>query len=611
VEHAREVDPSRLAQCLAVYVRLLARDRQISQAKTIAQEILSLEPFSENAVEAMIALGVCAAQSNHLDEAETYFHLATEIGRRTGYWLGVARAMQSLASMVLLIRGQFHLALTTIEEAGQISEEQGSRYEYEPILRGLIYQIVGDSRHCRQILDEMVLHIEPGTTLAAAYYWLWARLALDNDDLEQAKEYLRLGLRVVNRIHTYDLHLWIRLEQSHYYRLSDEAPVARTWANNALQLAQQYDSNYFMGLAYIERAQANWSTGDPSNALEDLHKAEELLEPLRATYDLARLSYLRALWYKQMNHAEAEQAWLHSIHRIIHNGYAFLLEKEQEQAFPLIAFHARSKNPQVRQATEFLLNHLASVPPMPLRISTLGQFSVWKGHKRIPDQAWNRRKARELFCFLLLQPNRAAGREIIIEALWPEQESESPSDLLHQATSALRHALEPDLPDKFPSRYLKVEGEHISLQLPPGSTVDFERFEQALPPAIQTHNTEHLQEALSLYSGDLFPSDRYADWSSEKRLALIELRQQGLLGLARSYMEQRQYYQAITCVRAVLHVDSWNEDAVLIGMQAYAGLQNIPHALKLFNDLENTLRKELGIVPRSDLRSLAHSIRQR
>lgn len=611
VDYARKYEPSRLAQVLATYLRLLTRDRQFSQAKIIAQEILTLETQSENAAEATIALGICAAQENCLDAAENFFHQAADLSRGTGYLLGVARAMQYLTSMVLLIRGQFHLALTIIEEAGQLSEEQGNRYWNEPILRGLIYQIVGDRRHCRQILDEMVLHIEPGTRLAAAYYWLWARLALDEDQLEQAKEYLRLGLRVVNRINIFDLPLWIRLEQSRYHRLKEEAPVAKTWADDALQHAQQYGSNYFMGLAMIERAQSNWDTGDFASAVVDLKNAEDLFAPLRAAYDLARLSYLRALWYKHRNHPDAEQAWLSSITQMITNGYAYILEKEQDQAFPLIAFHARSKNPEVRQATETLLKHLASVLPIPLRISTLGQFSVWKGRKRIPDQVWNRRKAGELFRFLLLQPNRAAGREVIIEALWPEHESESPTDLLHQATSALRHVLEPDLPDKFPSRYLKVEGERVALQLPPGSTVDFEHFEQVLPLAIQTHNAERLQEALNLYSGDLFPSDRYSDWSAEKRLSLTELRQRGLLGLARSYLVQNQFYNSINCVRSILHVDAWNEDAVLIGMQAYTGLQNIPHALQLYKELEHTLRKELEISPRSDLRDLANSLRQR
>jgi DNA-binding SARP family transcriptional activator len=611
VEHARRYDPARLALPLTTYVRLLTRDGQYQQACQLAHEVLEIEQETHSAVEAVIALGVCAAQTNNLDEAEQRFYQAAQMARKIGYSLGLARALQYLTNLVLLVRGQFHLALAMIEESGLIQEEQGSKQWNEPFLRGMIYQIVGDRRHCRQVLDELVLQIEPGTRLAAAYYLLWARLALDEGELEQAREYLRLGLRVANRIGIMDLNLWVRLEHSRCHRMRNEAPVARSWAEDALHLARRHQSKYFTGLALLERAQANWDSGDQAGAEEDLAKAAQELEPLKAAFDLTRIRFLRALWYWQAKRPEAEQAWLEAIKYIIRDGYAFILEKDQDVAFPLIAAHTRTKNPEVRAATDTLLRHLANVLPPQLRISTLGQFAVWKGRRRIPDQAWTRRKAGELFRYLLLQPNRAAGREIIIEALWPDHDSESPYDLLHQATSGLRHALEPDLPDKFPSRYLKVEGEQISLQLPPGSIVDFEHFERVLPIAIQTRNADRLQEALNLYSGELFPSDRYADWSAEKRLALAELRQRGLLALARAYLDQGQYYNVITCCRQVVQVDEWNEDAVFLGMQAFAGLQNVPHALQMYQNLEQILKSELQIIPRSDLRELAQKLRAR
>jgi tetratricopeptide (TPR) repeat protein len=123
VEHARKYEPTRLAQALSTYVRLLTRDRQFDTATLFADEILSLEAASESAAEAIIVKGICSAQKNLLDEAEQYFYRAAELSRTIGYLNGIARSQQYLTSLVLLIRGQFHLALTLIEEAGQISEE--------------------------------------------------------------------------------------------------------------------------------------------------------------------------------------------------------------------------------------------------------------------------------------------------------------------------------------------------------------------------------------------------------------------------------------------------------------------------------------------------------
>ena len=611
VDKARHYDSYRLAQSLTMYARLLVQDGQYERARECADEVIQLEQRTNNTAEAIITLGICAAKTNHLDEAEKYFNQAADLSRKVGYPLGLARSLQNQTSLVLFVRGQFHLALTLVEEAGILLDEQGSKHWTEPFLRGMIYQIVGDRRHCRQVLDELVLQIEPGTRLAAAYYFLWARLAIDEDELEQAKEYLRLGLRIANRIGETELNLWVRLEYSRYHRSKKEAPAARTWAEDALHHAQRNGSLYFSGLALLERAQDTWDSGDRAGAEADLEEAVRLLEPLGAAYDLARARFLRALWYQQSNRTNREAAWSEAVKYIIQAGYAFILEKEQDLAFPLIATHMRSKTPEVRSLTEELLRHLANVPPPPLRITGLGQFSVWKGRRRIADQVWKRRKSGELFRYLLLHPNRAAGHEVIIEALWPDSSSDSPVDLLHQATSALRHALEPDLPDKFPSRYLKVEGEHIALSLPPGSEVDFEHFERVLPLAIQAKSAERLQEALSLYAGELFPSDRYADWSEEKRQSLAELHQRGLLSLAKAYLDQNQFYNAINCSRQILSIDAWNEDAVLLAMQAYAGMQDTPHALQMYQELERTLEKELGIVPRLDIRTLAEALRKR
>ncbi|HEX9018039.1 MAG TPA: BTAD domain-containing putative transcriptional regulator [Anaerolineaceae bacterium] len=611
VAAARQGQPAQLAEALADYGRLLNREGENVSACAAAREALQVDPHSRGAVEAHITLGTCAAQANRLEDAEQEYNHAAELSRKIHYPLGLADAQQHLANHVLLVRGQFHLAMTMIDEARILREEQGSQSWIEPFLRAFIYEILGDRRHCRQVLDDLLPRVQPGTRLAAAYYFLWGRLAMDEEELEQADEYLRLGLRVANQMHILDLNLWIRLEYSRYYRVIREAPIARNWAENVLHQAQQTGSQYFSGLALIERAQGYWDVGNASAAEADLDEAARALEPLDAAFELARVRYLRALWYRLSGKPEAEATWLEAARAIIQDGYAFLLEKEQDAAFPLIAAHMRGKSPATRAITEEVLRYLSNVPPPPLRVASLGQFAVWKGRRRIADAAWSKRKAGELFRYLLLQTNRAAGREVIIEALWPDSLSENPGDLLHQSTSALRHALEPDLPDKFPSRYLKVEGERIALDLPPGSSVDFEQFERNLPLAIQAESIDRLLEGLNLYAGELFPSDRYADWSAEKRQSLSELRQRGTLVLAQSYLEQGQYFNALNCCRQVLSSDGWNEDATLLAMHAYVGIRDIPHAIAAYMDLERRLKQELDTIPRSDLRQMVEQLRRR
>src|SRR5512133_201514 len=79
VEKTRRYDPARLAQALATYTRLLTRDGQYERARSCAKEVLLLEQNTSHAVEAIIALGMCAAQTNQLDEAENLFNQSADL----------------------------------------------------------------------------------------------------------------------------------------------------------------------------------------------------------------------------------------------------------------------------------------------------------------------------------------------------------------------------------------------------------------------------------------------------------------------------------------------------------------------------------------------------
>jgi DNA-binding SARP family transcriptional activator len=512
-----------------------------------------------------------------------------------------------------MVRGAYTVALKLLDEINQLpSVETVEMPSWTPVFnKAVIYHTVGDRTNCRRTLDELMQNLDPGTLKAAGYYLLWAGLALDELELERAREYLTLGFRISNQHYSPNQNIRIRLEYSRYYRLYNEPATALSWAEDAFRFAQQQPAPYFLGLALVAKAEAHWLLNDIRDAEENLAQAIDIFEPIQAQYDLARAFLLRAIWSRQSGKDSAAKDWVQAARCIIRSEYGFLVEKEQESTFPLIAAYMRSRDPEVRSVSDELLQRLASVPPPVLRIASMGQFGVWKGRRRIPDTALMRRKAGDLLRYLLLQPNRSAGREIIIEALWPDHNSDSPFDLLHQATSALRHALESDLPDKFPSRYLKVEGEWISLSLPNGSVVDFEQFEDMMPSAIQSKQIERLRKVLDLYHGDLFPSDRYCDWSAERRQFLAELYQRGLIALAEAHLEQEQYLNVIQCCRNVLKIDPWNENAVLLSMQAFIGLDNVPQAMQSFLELEKVLKRDLNIAPRYDLRRLAQTLQNR
>ncbi len=613
LQQARQVNAEALiAQAQIKLAKILARTGEYAKARQIVDEVLSVERSDSIAVEAYIIQGDCASETDDINTADSLYHCAADLSRKIRYDSGLATALQNMAVFVYRTRGHFDLALTISEEAGNIWQSIGGEQPWViPYLRAFIYNILGDSAGMRAALDELLPMVKPATRIAGAYYYLWARLSLDEEEFDKAKEYLRLALRIATHTGTPDLNILVRVEYSRYFRLTGELAVARSWAEDGGRFAQRTGHRHYLGVALIESALACWEAGDTDTAEANLVEARQLLLECGSAYELARAVFYQASFYQRLKRPQANKAWLEACDHILKDGFAFILERERAIAFPLVAAYLRSRNSRSQVAAEQMLQQLSRVAPPPLRVNGLGQFIVWQSRRRIPDQAWNRRKSGELCRFLLLKQGHAAGREEVLDGLWPDSSPSAALAQFHQATSTLRHILEPDLPDKFPSRYLIVEGERVSLYLPPGTVVDFERFEQTLPIAIRSGNIDDLEQALAMYTGEIFPMDRYSDWSASRRKSLEELYLRGLLALGQAYMEKQQYFKALDCSRRILQLDAWNEDAVLLGMQAYMQLRDHPRAMRLYLDLQQTLDSELGLTPRSDLRALTSELRKR
>ena len=60
---------------------------------------------------------------------------------------------------------------------------------------------------------------------------------------------------------------------------------------------------------------------------------------------------------------------------------------------------------------------------MSVRVETLGGFRVTVVGRPLPESAWTRRKARQLFKCLLSHPRHRISKDAIIEWLWPGEPS--------------------------------------------------------------------------------------------------------------------------------------------------------------------------------------------
>lgn len=607
-------DESGQATAMAAARVAVARYRfrlgQYAQAQALAQQALDLTtpPDDENSIQhadALLLLGMCASETAPLEDAEQIMLQASDLAREIGHPVLRLRTLQNLADLYGL-RGRFSLALAVADEARKVAlQYELKEWLFFPLLTLALYsQMTRQAGQSRAMLDELRQVASPESVGGAYLNYIGALLDMDEGCLEMVLEQLGRAHTIADRTGDPGLNVEVRLGMCRYHRLQGDLAEAWEWANDALGVARRSGYAIREADSLQECGWVNWLRGDPTAAEADLQRAAETYTLNHAAFGRTCVSLLLAAMLDQQKHPEALPAWLDCVRLIRAHEYYFLLERERALAYPLIASSLSNLNPAVVQAGVSLLEHLQRVPPPPLKIRTLGGWRIQAGARVINKSALRRRRSGELLGMLLISPGRMLSFDQVAEALWPDKDLETAQALFHHATSTLRRAFEPDLPEKFPSRYLEVGDGQVTLRLPPTSTVDFQIF------TAHCRNGEW-DAGVAVYSGEFLPEYRFAEWSLLHRQALAQDAQRSLLNLAESRLAQRHFMDALGASRQVLALEPWLERAVFIGMQACLGLGDRPGALRLYKTLEKALRDELGVEPQADLQTLYRSLLKR
>jgi DNA-binding SARP family transcriptional activator/Tfp pilus assembly protein PilF len=603
------------ASAMAAQALTQAHLGNYSKARNLAEEALSIASTeSVGRAESNIVLGICSSETDDLDAAEAHYHSAADLCREIGDYHTLVRALHDLACGIYFPRGQFDMAIVTEQEVLQITNRYGISYyqDHAWTAQALVYLATDDFHRAREALDNLEKLASPESRLVGYLYCLRAHLHQSHGELEDAFELYTQALAIAETAGDPGLSVEIRWGLSRLYRMRTSFPEAYSWAEAAVNIASRFGYHHMEGRALVERGRVSWEMNNPKAAMNDFQSAIQRLEPLKANYDLcnARL-LLTALLYQiarepipiegiNLSEETLIESWRSAFQGIIDHGYGFILEREWRLVFPLVTSLSNHLDPHSSEMAARVLILLQRSPP-PLHINTLGHFRVYQGSRRIPDTDWRQRQAGELFRLLLVSPGRRLSREQIIEALWPEKPVDVARASFHQTTSALRRVLEPELPEKYPSRYLLVEEGLATLRLPPGSQVDFETFERYVRQG-------ELDAALALFRGEPFPLDMYHDWAASTRERLNQQYIEVLLNVANRKLSNNDPQGTLEACRRLLSMDPWQEKSVLIGMQAYLAMNDRTSAIRLYRELERCLRDDLGIAPTPELSQLYQSL---
>ena len=242
-----------------------------------------------------------------------------------------------------------------------------------------------------------------------------------------------------------------------------------------------------------------------------------------------------------------------------------------------------------------------------LNVSLLGGFQVERADLRPAVYEWQRRSAKTLTKLLATEPTHALHREQVLDILWPGVDVGSALNSFGKAIHAARRALEPELPRRKDSSYLKLADAMLVLDTT-HVVIDADTFEELADSALSSGDVVTYQAALAAYGGELLPEDRYEDWSAPRRNYLADVRIRLLLGLAEEHERRGAYGEAADQLRSVLQQDPARELAHRRLMRLYAAMGTPDQAVRQFRRCEEVLRRELDLAPQRETVTLYREI---
>jgi two-component SAPR family response regulator len=232
-------------------------------------------------------------------------------------------------------------------------------------------------------------------------------------------------------------------------------------------------------------------------------------------------------------------------------------------------------------------------------IRLFGGLTFSQGTKRNLELNWKRKKARELFIFLLFQPNYSAPKDQLIDLFWQDEQPEKAANSLYVGIHELRRTLAKQLGVEN-GVFLKDGSLRLNEELV--EFVDVERYLALIRVADQLWTQdaviarEMYREACFIYD-DLLPEITNSEWLDTQRDYLLEkqsvtLRRLGMDAETREEPEEAEGYYMDWIRRR-----PYQEESYLHLIRLYALRGRRQEAKRWYEKWAKLCRDELGTSP--------------
>ena len=252
-----------------------------------------------------------------------------------------------------------------------------------------------------------------------------------------------------------------------------------------------------------------------------------------------------------------------------------------------------------------------------IRIETLGQFKILCNNKVLDNKAFEGARPVLLLKSIVLHGSKDIPKEILIDDLWPDATAKAGDKNFKINLHRLRKAIEPNPKKEFGYSYISQKAGLISLD-PELISLDADEFISLGVKAAEHERNNRFETALQfydravgIYKGDYFAEEPYREWIFRKRNLFKARYMEILQKKAMLHEELNQIDKAIETWNLVLGADPFFESAYQNLMILYADSGRKNRAMRVFQDCQSILNKDLGTKPDQQTLNIFNKIKSR
>jgi len=250
-----------------------------------------------------------------------------------------------------------------------------------------------------------------------------------------------------------------------------------------------------------------------------------------------------------------------------------------------------------------------------LSIRTFGGLAVLRNDTApIATDNWQGSRPALLPKAILVHGGRHIPKDVLVEALWPDQPPEKSLRNFKVTLHRLRKLFEPEMIATMGSAYIHLKDNLVSLdaQLCRVDTAAFhhlcKQVRRTDPGADRQTLQEMRHEAEALYRGDFLPEEPYLPWAEMKRASLREEFLHLMYRLGELFCHQKAFGEARRCYRRIVQVDPAQEKAQRRLMHLLVEDGRPGEAARLYREFKTHLEAEVGAAPDETTTRLYDSI---